>query len=144
MALSLTATCSKPHRASAAATSCPSATLIFKSTQSSEQPGQLHSHGTPAQVVAPAIALFLTACASGPEGTGTGTPLQGNGSASTLADNIEQYILVDCLLPGQIRRLGTMMTYLDPRRTVKTTQSDCGIRGGESILFDRSDYSSAK
>lgn len=56
---------------------------------------------------------------------------------------VEDYVLVDCLLPGQIRRLGTRMTYLTPRRLVKATQSDCAIRGGEYVLFDRSDYSTA-
>jgi len=35
------------------------------------------------------------------------------------------------------------MTYLAPRRPVKTTKSDCAIRGGEFVLFDRSDYSTA-
>jgi hypothetical protein len=56
---------------------------------------------------------------------------------------VEEFVLVDCLLPGQIRQLGTRMTYLAPRRHVKTTKSDCGIRGGEFVLFDRSDYSTA-
>jgi len=58
-------------------------------------------------------------------------------------DSIQDYVLVDCLLPGQIRQLGTRMTYLSPRRSIKTTQKDCGIRGGEFVLFDRSDYSNA-
>ncbi|UHD16092.1 tetratricopeptide repeat protein [Thiocapsa bogorovii] len=35
------------------------------------------------------------------------------------------------------------MTYLTPRRAVKATQRDCAIRGGEYVLFDRSDYGSA-
>lgn len=56
---------------------------------------------------------------------------------------IDDYVLVDCLLPGQIRQLGSRMTYLAPRRMVKSTKSDCGIRGGEFVLFDRSDYASA-
>lgn len=58
-------------------------------------------------------------------------------------DSVEDYVLVDCLLPGQIRQLGTSMTYLSPRRSIKTTQKDCGVRGGEYVLFDRSDYSTA-
>lgn len=56
---------------------------------------------------------------------------------------VDDYVLVDCLLPGQIRQLGTRMTYMAPRRMVKSTKSDCGIRGGEFVLFDRSDYGSA-
>ena len=32
------------------------------------------------------------------------------------------------------------MTYLSPRRPVKTTASECEIRGGEYVAFDRADY----
>ena len=59
------------------------------------------------------------------------------------AHRVEDLALVDCLLPGQIRQLGTRMTYLSPRRYIKTTQSDCGMRGGEFIRFDRADYKTA-
>ncbi|MGB5834433.1 MAG: tetratricopeptide repeat protein [Thiohalocapsa sp.] len=73
------------------------------------------------------------------EAAGAGaTPLTAAAGA-----RVEDYVLVDCLLPGQIRQLGTRMTYLTPRRSVKATQRDCGIRGGEYVLFDRSDYGSA-
>ena len=50
--------------------------------------------------------------------------------------------VVDCLLPGQVRRLG-MSTYLTPRRPVLTTASDCRIRGGEYVEYDRADYKTA-
>jgi uncharacterized protein len=50
--------------------------------------------------------------------------------------------IVDCLLPGQVRQLGTM-TYLTQRRPTRTTASDCRIRGGEYVAYDRSDYKSA-
>ena len=32
------------------------------------------------------------------------------------------------------------MTYLAPRRAIKTTALDCEIRGGEYIAYDRADY----
>jgi hypothetical protein len=57
--------------------------------------------------------------------------------------SLDDLMLVDCLLPSQVRQLGTKMTYLAPRRYIKTTKSDCGIRGGEFIIYDRSDYRSA-
>jgi hypothetical protein len=60
-----------------------------------------------------------------------------------IEQGLDQYLLVDCLLPGQIRRLGTMTTYVTPRRAVKSTRRDCEVRGGEYVLFDRSDYSAA-
>ena len=86
-----------------------------------------------------AITVTAAACVSTPETGG------GNLAAVTAGEvrKIEDLVLVDCLLPGQIRQLGTQMTYLSPRRRVKTTKSDCGIRGGEFILFDRSDYGTA-
>lgn len=50
--------------------------------------------------------------------------------------------IVDCLLPGQVRRLGTM-TYLSPRRPTRTTAEDCRVRGGEYVEYDRANYKSA-
>lgn len=50
--------------------------------------------------------------------------------------------VIDCLLPGQVRRLGAM-TYLSPRRPIRTTAVDCRIRGGEYVEYDRSDYRTA-
>jgi hypothetical protein len=48
--------------------------------------------------------------------------------------------IVDCLLPGQVRRLGNNSSYLTPRRPVTTTAADCRIRGGEYVAYDRADY----
>lgn len=85
--------------------------------------------------------LVLVACAStGESGDEVLAQLSEKGMT---VEGMQDNILVDCLLPGQIRQLGTRMTYLSPRRSVKTTQKDCGIRGGEYVLFDRSDYESA-
>jgi len=53
------------------------------------------------------------------------------------ADQLE---IVDCLLPGQIRQLGTQVTYLTERRPVRATKEDCAIRGGEFAAGDRADY----
>ena len=45
--------------------------------------------------------------------------------------DVDQPLLVDCLLPGQIRSLGRVATYITQKRTIKTTVRDCKIRGGE-------------
>jgi hypothetical protein len=50
--------------------------------------------------------------------------------------------IVECLLPGQVRSLGTS-TYLSQRKPVRTTTADCRIRGGEFVAYDRADYKSA-
>ena len=54
-----------------------------------------------------------------------------------------ELLIVDCLLPGQVRQLGGRMTYLTPRRPTKTSASDCQIRGGEYVAFDRANYATA-
>jgi hypothetical protein len=55
----------------------------------------------------------------------------------------DELLMVDCLLPGQIRRLGGQVTYLTARRPAKTSARDCEIRGGEYVAFDRGDYATA-
>lgn len=57
--------------------------------------------------------------------------------------NAEDLLIVDCLLPGQIRSLGRQATYLSARRPIRTTQSDCQIRGGEYVSYDRANYQTA-
>lgn len=51
--------------------------------------------------------------------------------------------VVDCLLPGQVRKLGRRHTFLTQRRPVRTTALDCEIRGGEYVAYDRADYTTA-
>lgn len=55
---------------------------------------------------------------------------------------VDQLQIVDCLLPGQIRKLGDMV-YKTQRRPIRTTAADCEIRGGEYVAYDRADYRSA-
>ncbi len=82
----------------------------------------------------------LAACASEP-------PPVDSVSSVTAAANApggsDAYEVVDCLLPGQIRQLGTMTTYVTERRPARTTKEDCAIRGGEYVAADRADYRSA-
>ncbi len=56
---------------------------------------------------------------------------------------VEDLLIVDCLLPGQVRRLGAQMTYLSARRPAKLNAADCAIRGGEYVVYDRADVSTA-
>jgi hypothetical protein len=65
--------------------------------------------------------------------------LQGD-AAAAVSGNPDKFLIIDCLLPGQVRKLGSNMTYVSPRRPAKTTASECEIRGGEYVAFDRSDY----
>ncbi|MEO6595188.1 MAG: peptidase C14, partial [Planctomycetota bacterium] len=57
--------------------------------------------------------------------------------------NPEDVMIVDCLLPGQVRKLGRVSTYMTARRPIRTSQADCEIRGGEFVSYDRADYRTA-
>lgn len=51
-------------------------------------------------------------------------------------------VMVDCLLPGQLRRSGRM-SYMGPRLPVRTTAELCEIRGGEYVEADRATLASS-
>ncbi len=55
----------------------------------------------------------------------------------------DQFLVVDCLLPGQVRMLGQRTTYVSARRPARLPARDCQIRGGEYVAYDRADSSSA-
>ncbi len=55
----------------------------------------------------------------------------------------DELLVVDCLLPGKVRRLGRRVTFVTARRAVRTTASDCEIRGGEYTANDRANYATA-
>ena len=57
--------------------------------------------------------------------------------------NPQELQIVDCLLPGQIRRLGNQQTFVSRRRPMRTTALDCEIRGGEYVAYDRANYQTA-
>lgn len=56
--------------------------------------------------------------------------------------NINRLMPVDCLLPGQVRRLGST-TYIAARKAIKTTAGECELRGGEYVAYDRATQASA-
>ncbi len=91
----------------------------------------------PLMALVSALLLILGACATAPSGD------QADIAPVAPGRGIDDLILVDCLLPSQIRQLGTRAVFAAPRRSIKTTKTDCGIRGGEFVLFDRSDYGTA-
>ncbi|MFK7891164.1 MAG: caspase family protein [Granulosicoccus sp.] len=82
---------------------------------------------------AAASIVLLAGCAS----------TTGNINVDTKQRNPESFMIVDCLLPPQIRRLGTRITYAAPRRPIKTAASVCEIRGGEYAAYDRADFRTA-
>jgi len=89
------------------------------------------------------FASALTSCASSSPGNSSapGASPQAGLPASE-AEEVAKLQIVDCLLPGQLRRLGNT-SYLTPRRPISTTAADCNIRGGEYVAYDRADYKTA-
>lgn len=63
--------------------------------------------------------------------------------ARAVTRNAEDMLIVDCLLPGQIRKLGMQATFMSARRPIRTSQADCEIRGGEYVAYDRANYQTA-
>jgi hypothetical protein len=96
----------------------------------------------PARVFFCLILLFLTSCQSLLSSTGD-SQSRGQGASANESKDADKLLIVDCLLPGQVRKLGTSMRYLTPRRPVKTSALDCEIRGGEYTSYDRADYRTA-
>lgn len=78
------------------------------------------------------LIMAVAACASTP-----------NAVIDTANVNAEDLLTVDCLLPPQVRQLGTQITYLAPRRPIRTSGALCAIRGGEYVAYDRADFKSA-
>lgn len=85
------------------------------------------------------FAVILAGCSQGTDISSTALP---PGVPNLAAVSPDAYMEVDCLLPGQIRKLGTMV-YASPRRPMKTTAGDCEIRGGEYVAYDRANYKEA-
>lgn len=83
--------------------------------------------------VALLLSLALSAC---------NQPVKDEQATTEGVEHLDDLHIVDCLLPGQVRRLG-QGTYLTPRRPARTSAADCRIRGGEYVAFDRADYKTA-
>jgi hypothetical protein len=65
------------------------------------------------------------------------------GTAWAVTQNADRFLIVDCLLPGKIKKLGTQVTFVGARQAVRTSATDCEIRGGEYTSYDRADYGTA-
>ena len=86
--------------------------------------------------------LTINGCSSQSLASKENQPQNSSANNSNKAD-ADELLVVDCLLPGQIRKLGTSHTFISPRQPVRTTAIDCGIRGGEYVSYDRADYRTA-
>jgi len=67
-------------------------------------------------------------------------PSKTNDVHSTVSGTSDELFIVDCLIPGQTRRLGRKMVYQTARRSIKTTAEECAISGGEYVLDEGKSY----
>jgi hypothetical protein len=93
--------------------------------------GRSKSGGALARVLFPAVAFASGLLADIPTAS-PGVPI-----------SPDRLLVVDCLLPAKVRQLGGAMTYLAPRQAVKTTASECEIRGGEYVAYDRANFATS-
>lgn len=91
------------------------------------------SHWVPRSAICAAAAVLVLAAGLMPA----------PGEARTGPRTAEDLLVVDCLLPGQVRKLGRQATFMSARRPIRTTQADCEIRGGEFTSYDRANYQTA-
>jgi hypothetical protein len=89
------------------------------------------------------LALVLLAVPACAPATGSAPPGGQVQAPSVRPSKADELLVVDCLLPGQIRRLGQRLVTLTPRRPIKTSARDCEIRGGEYVAWDRATYETA-
>ena len=99
-------------------------------------PASTHITRTLHWVIACAVTV-LTGCVAAPIDSDAQAALEQVGR------DAGRLLVVDCLLPGQVRQLGTRLTYQTPRRPVKTSANDCEVRGGEYVAYDRANFSTS-
>ena len=88
-----------------------------------------------------ALLVFLSGCASQP----LEVDARSQADLSMVVDrkDTDKLFIVDCLLPAQVRRMGSAMTFLAPRQALKTSALACEIRGGEYVAYNRADFATA-
>jgi hypothetical protein len=106
----------------------------------------LRRQSVPSLLSGVAFGLLLIGCA----GTSERSVYQQAAGAKDDAATVERLVaqaedltVVDCLLPGKMRRMGTTVTWVTRPRPVKKTATDCEILGGQYILFDRANPTTA-
>lgn len=97
-------------------------------------------------LVASGSVVLVAACASPGAGTvyeQAAGPRDDPQAIERLVGQAEDLTVVDCLLPGRMRRMGRTITWVTRPRPVKLIASECEILGGQYILFDRANPDTA-
>jgi TPR repeat protein len=81
------------------------------------------------------LVILLLSCTTANQQT-----LDQKATSPEIADDL---MIVDCLLPPQVKKLGQLGVFSTARRPTKSTASECAIRGGEYVAYDRANYATA-
>jgi hypothetical protein len=74
--------------------------------------------------------LAMITCALLSVGCGSRQRAEGLAYLEAGPSRTDDRAVIQCVLPPQIRQLGSRVTYLTSPRVVKTSVTDCEIRGG--------------
>jgi hypothetical protein len=92
----------------------------------------------------PSVAIALAIALAGSFlGTRSGPAWAQQAPATSAASGASDFVVVDCRLPGRVRKLGSSMVYQMAGNVIRTAAHDCELRGGEYTLLDPSSYASA-
>lgn len=83
-------------------------------------------------------ALLSVACAQQPQRAETPAASETGVRMKLAAAKMEDAVVVDCQLPGTLRKLGGTRTYLTPGKLVRLPAVDCRSVGGDYVLADLS------
>jgi hypothetical protein len=106
----------------------------------SAHPIDAAAFGRTARWLGGAVLLVLAGCQAPSEGPPVAAA---PGGPSAQVADADDFLIVDCLLPAKVKRLGSRLTYLAARQATRTSGVDCAIRGGEYVAYDRADYKTA-
>ena len=70
------------------------------------------------------------------------TPQTGAAPSELSTSDADDLLVVDCLLPGRVRKMGRMVS-LAPRRPIKTTALNCRESGGQYVPYSQRNTASA-
>jgi len=89
------------------------------------------------------VLALISGCAADVKPEDAQAAEQAKKELASVGRDSDRLLIVDCLLPGQLRSLGRSMSFLTPRRPVKVSASECAIRGGEYVAYDRANFATS-
>lgn len=60
-------------------------------------------------------------------------PQSAENKLAKVQPDVIRELKVGCSLPGKVKKTGGSLTYVSPRREIRTSKNDCIIRGGTLI-----------